>query len=78
MTEEYKSPEVTFKYYLPDNQDELWIHTHASDMYSLLHDIDQHCRGIIKYDETATEEKCKLAEHIRQMIYESIDMDRVR
>lgn len=78
MTEEYQSPEVSFKYYLPENDDEVWMHIHASDMYSILHDIDQHCRGILKYDNKATEDKRNLAEHIRNLIHESIDMDRMR
>ena len=76
--DDYKSPEVTFKYYLPENQDDVFLHINASKMYSLLHDIDQHCRSVVKYEEKATEERIKLAEYIRDMIHNNIDMDMVR
>lgn len=76
--EESKSSEVIFKYYLPDNQDELWLHTHAFDMYSVLHDIDQHCRSVIKYEEHPEETREDLAQQIRDMIHKEINMDMVR
>jgi hypothetical protein len=72
-----KSPEVTFKYFLPENQDELWLHVQASRMYTLLYEIDQNCRSITKYDSMASVDKIKLAEDIRQMIRSNIDMDRI-
>ncbi len=76
--EESKSAEVSFKYYLPEHQDELNLHINAWKMYSLLHEIDQHCRSIIKYKEDATEAEVNLCEKIREMIYNEIDMDMVR
>lgn len=78
MTEESKSPEVTFKYFLPENQDELWMHYHASDMYMLIHEIDQVCRSLIKHGDQSIKTTEELAEKIREMIYTNIDMDRVR
>lgn len=77
-TDEYKCPEVTFKYYLPENQDDVWIHTNASKMYCLLHELDQHCRKVVKYEESPSEDRVKLAEEIRDMIHAEIDMDMVR
>lgn len=74
---DFKSPEIIFKYYLPDNQEEVWLHTHASDMYILLYAIDQRCRTIIKYDDTASEGMITLAEEIRETIRENIDLDKV-
>ena len=76
--QESKSSEVTFKYYLPENQDESWLHTHAFIMYSILHDIDQHCRSIIKYEDSTEETRLDLAEEIRKMIHKEINMDMVR
>lgn len=73
-----KCPEVTFKYYLPENDDDVWIHINASKMYSLLWEIDQRCRSVVKYEDKASEDRVKLAEEIRQMIYENVDMDKVR
>lgn len=76
--EESKSSEVSFKYYLPEHQDEVFLHVNAWKMYSLLHDIDQHCRSIIKYEENPIDSRLALAEKIRDMIYTEIDMDMVR
>lgn len=72
-----KSPEVTFTYYLPDNKEDVWLHIHASDMYSLLYQIDQTCRSVVKYDDKATEDKIVFASEIRNMIMNNIDLDKV-
>lgn len=81
MKEHYheKSPEVTFKYYMPENKDDVWIHTNALKMYSLLHDIDQRCRSVMKYEDHPEDSPIdKLAEEIRRMIREEIDLDMIR
>lgn len=78
MTEE-KSAEVTFKYYLPEHSDDVFIHTHASDMYCLLWEIDQLCRTVCKYEEIPeTDGRYKLAEEIRDMIRDGVDLDKIR
>lgn len=74
---EYKSPEVTFKYYLPDNQEELWLHIHASDMYNIIYEIDLCCRNLIKYGDDKIKDQFQLAENIREMINNNIDMDKI-
>ena len=67
--------EVSFKYYLPEHSDELYIHVNAGAMYSLLHEIDQHLRKTTKYEENPHPEKLKLAEDIREMIHDAINMN---
>lgn len=78
MADEYKCPEVTFKYYLPENDDDVWMHINSSKMYGLLHELDQRCRTVVKYEDSASEDRLKLAEELRDMIHAEIDMDRVR
>ena len=77
--EEYKKSEVTFKYYMPDNEDDVWMHVHASDMYSLIYDVDQFCRSVIKYGKESQQIKDEddFAEKIREMIRNRIDMDKI-
>ena len=76
---EEKYAEVTFKYYLPDHADELWIHTNAHKMYSLLFELDQRCRTVVKYEEIEEDSpRYKLAEEIRSMIWNEINLDNVR
>lgn len=74
---EYKNPEVTFKYYLPDNEEDLWLHINASDMYNLIHQIDQTCRSIVKYGDDSIKTKEDLAEKIRDIIHSNIDTNRI-
>lgn len=75
---EDQSPEVTFKYFLPEHSDEVYLHTNSMQMYCLLHEIDQKCRSILKYEDNASPDKQKLAEEIREMIHNEINMDRIR
>ena len=72
--EEYKSPEVTFRYWMPEHSSDVYLHVNASRMYSILHDIDQRCRSVIKYEDHPSEDRIRLAEDIRNMISQ-IDMD---
>jgi hypothetical protein len=74
---EAKSPEVIFKYCLPEHAEDVWLHIHASDMWSLLYEIDQKCRSVVKYDDKASEDKVSFAEQIRELIRENIDLDKV-
>lgn len=71
---EQKDPEVTFKYYLPMHQTEMLIHVNAGKMYSLLWEIDQRMRSVLKY-ESGSEDRDKLAEQIRDMISREISLD---
>jgi len=75
--DEAKSSEVSFKYYLPEHKDDLFLHVNASKMYSLLSDIDNYCREIVRREPNAHEERVNLAEYIRDMICCEIDLDEV-
>lgn len=60
--------EVTLKFYLPYNQEEFTLYSHAPQLAECLYEIDNKCRSIIKnntYDESVG-----LAEDIREMISE--------
>jgi len=69
-----KDPEVTFKFYLPMHQDDVYMHVNAAKMYCLLHEIDQKCRNIIKH-EGGSIDKLHLAEEIRELIRNEIDVN---
>lgn len=73
--EEPKSAEVIFKYYLPEHAGEVFIHTNASKMYSLLWELDQRCRTVLKYEDGPSEDRQRLAEEIRDMIHSEINLD---
>ena len=76
MIEECKSAEVTFKYYIPDHEEEIIMHMKAVKAFALLNTLDQMCRSIMKYDNIEeTSAKYKLAEEIRQTIRENIDLE---
>lgn len=49
MESDYHQVEVTYKFYLHDNKNDLRMVQLAPDMFSALWDIDQKCRGILKY-----------------------------
>ena len=71
VKEEYKQSEVIYKFYIPDNQDELIIFQNASNFFMALHDINDRCRHIWKYKEGATKEEIELAEAISEIVAES-------
>lgn len=75
--DEFKSSEVIFKYYMPENRDDVWLHMYASTMFSVLNDIDNLCRNVIKYENGEKATRLQLAEEIRRAIHESIDMDKI-
>lgn len=69
-----KSTEVTFKYYLPEHNNELWLTTNASALYSALWEINDRCRGLLKYDDPETTAG-SLARFIQDCISEYVDLD---
>lgn len=60
-------PTVTIRYTLPDEQADFDAARLGSEAKSILWDIDQRCRSIIKYGEPSDEAR-RLAEEIREMI----------
>lgn len=70
-----KSSEVIFKYYLPEHTTEIWITNHAQRMYSIIFDIDEMCRSVLKYEDGPDEGRSTLAQEIRDYIHSEIDLD---
>lgn len=62
-------PTATLKFSLPEEEHEFRTACEGSAAKALLWDIDQACRSILKYEAEPHEERCKLAEEIRQMIH---------
>lgn len=61
-------PTVTFTFDLYEDNDLLAIFMHARNMYSLIQDIDDKCRSLLKY-QAASKELDKFAEEIRELIW---------
>jgi hypothetical protein len=63
-------PTARLTFSLPEEEPEFQTACQASAAKSLLWDIDQRCRSVLKYEMEPHEERCKLAEEIRRMICE--------
>lgn len=63
-------PIATLRYTLPEEQAEFDAARQGQAARSVLWDIDQHCRSLLKHGEP-TKESGELAERIREMIRES-------
>lgn len=60
-------PTVTLRYTLPEEQSEFDAARTGREARSILWDIDQHCRGLLKHGEP-TDAEARLAQEIRDMI----------
>ncbi|MEY3203964.1 MAG: hypothetical protein RLZZ21_295 [Planctomycetota bacterium] len=60
-------PIVTLRYTLPEEQADFDAARQGAEARSLIWDIDQRCRSVIKYG-APSEETARLAEEIREMI----------
>ena len=60
-------PTVTLRYTLPDEQAEYDAARQGAEAKSVLWDIDQRCRSLLKHGEPGRE-AARLAEEIREMI----------
>jgi hypothetical protein len=60
-------PKATLEFDLPDEQGDFDAANHGREALTIIWEIDQWCRGLLKHGEP-TEEQAKLAEEIRQMI----------
>jgi hypothetical protein len=58
---------VTFRFNLPDEQGEFDAARLGRSALTVLWEIDQRCRGLLKHGEP-TEEQAALAQEIREMI----------
>ena len=63
-------PTVTLRYTLPDEQAEYDAARQGAEAKSVLWDIDQRCRSLLKHGEQG-KEAASLAEEIRRMIWDS-------
>jgi hypothetical protein len=68
-------PTARLTYRLPEEQVEFETACQAAAAKSLLWHLDQHCRSILKYEAEPHEERCRLAEEIRHMIYSAEGVD---
>ena len=66
---EPKQVEVTFKFYLPDNQYDLSLFQEARKYRSALEDIYRECRTKWKYDDKASEETIEFAQEIGKIAW---------
>ena len=67
---------ATLTFTLPDEQGEFDAARQGREALVLLHEIDQRCRSLVKYNDEASDDARRLAEEIRQMIGESkVDLD---
>ena len=62
-------PHVILRYRLPEEQTELNAAMQGGEAKSILWDMDQYCRGILKHGQLG-DEATAVARHIRQMIAE--------
>lgn len=64
-------PKASLHFTLPEEELEFTDAVEGRAAKSLIWDIDQHCRSLIKYSESASEETRVFAESIREMIHQS-------
>jgi len=62
-------PQATLSFALPEEEMEFRNACEGAEANSLLWQLDQHCRSVVKYEMDAHEERVRLAEEIRQMIH---------
>jgi hypothetical protein len=63
-------PTARLTFRLPDEETEFRDACEAAAAKSLIWQLDQHCRSIVKYEFDSHAERRRLAEEIRQMIRE--------
>lgn len=67
-------PKVTIEFEIPEEQGELDAALKGREAISVLWDVDQRLRGLLKHGEP-TEEQAELAREIREMIpYELLEV----
>ena len=68
---EEKSVEVTYKFYLPEHNEELSDFQNHRKYMICLDEIFNKCRSLIKHGDSTNEDLLKFAEEIRGMAWES-------
>jgi hypothetical protein len=69
--QELRQYEVTYKYYLPDNEIELKLHRLAADFFSAISEINDECTTILGKGPRAGEGVEEFAEKIHAICCES-------
>jgi hypothetical protein len=72
-----KKSEVIIKYYLPDHEHLVWLHFNAQKMYSILWEVVDKCTFLLSYSEKALGGRRELAEEIKDLILEKINLNEV-
>lgn len=60
-------PKIVIEFDLPEEQSDFDAAIHGREALTVLWEVDQRCRSLLKHGEP-TEEQAKLAEEIREMI----------
>jgi len=68
INDDYKQYEVSYKFYLPDNKDDLKTFQKALFYEIALNDIFDRCRRVWKYEENVSQDKIDFAELIGDII----------
>lgn len=63
-------PTARLTFTLPEEEPEFRTACEAAALKSLVWDIDQACRSVVKYEPDPHEQRCRLAEEIRRLIRE--------
>lgn len=61
---------VKFEFVLPEDQEDLDLHLKSKDFYSVIWDIDQFMRNIVKYEESSwTDEEVAAVQKVRGQLW---------
>jgi hypothetical protein len=63
---------AVIEFQLPEEQEEFNTFSNASKYYSTLWDLDQWLRGIIKYDDSLTDEQETIYQKVRDRLHEEL------
>jgi len=67
-------PKATIQFDLPEEEREHRLCVNAGKLASACWDADQRCRSLIKWAETPSDDAVALAEDIRQILREVVDL----
>ena len=70
--------ELKFTFDLPEESDDFDIVCNAHKMQSVLYELDQAMRNIVKYDESHSEEYVTGVEEMRDKLYELCNVESVK
>ena len=68
---------VRMEFTLPEDKDALTLAKNGGDYHACLWEIDQHLRGLLKHGFSAHYSAAQLADDIRDMIHDSVNLGEV-